>query len=110
MLPPLTEREKKILFFVRLWQHKKRYSPTANDIGMKFGVRKQSIQKVLDSLRKKGYLQVATDKDWRHRSILFPADMTFPWGNESLPDELFSHMKPQQPTTDNGNKLQDTLY
>lgn len=94
-LPILTEREKKILFFLRLWQHKRRYSPTARDIGEKFGVHKQSIQAVLNSLKRKGYVEVATDKDWRHRAILFPAGTTFPWGNDALPDELFSHMKPK---------------
>lgn len=93
MLPPLTEREKRILFFLRLWQHKHRYSPSAKDIGDKFGVNKKSIQEVLNRLRRKGYIETAQDKDWRHRSILFPKDSKFPWGNDQLPDELFGHMK-----------------
>ena len=106
MLPPLREREKRILFFLRLWQHKRRYSPTARIIGEKFGVRKGTIQHILDSLRKKGYIEVASDRLWQHRQILFPKNTSFDWGSDELPDELFDHMK--KPAV-NGNREGITL-
>lgn len=95
-LPPLREREKKILFFLRLWQFEKRCSPSAKEIGDVFGVKRQSIAASLDELRRKGYIEMSHHKGWQHRTILMPKGMTFPWGNESLPDELFDHMRERQ--------------
>jgi DNA-binding MarR family transcriptional regulator len=91
-LPQLSEREKRILFFLRLWQHEKRYSPSVKEIGDKFGVKRQTIQQVITSLKNKGYIDFSPSKNWRHRTVLFPKGMTFPWCNDVLPEELFDHM------------------
>lgn len=94
-LPILREREKRVLFFLRLWQYEKRYTPSAAEIAGYFGVHRSTIVAVLSSLKKKGYIEVSLNKDWRHRTILFPTGIELPWGNEQLPDELFDYLKPE---------------
>lgn len=106
MLPPLTEREKRILFLIRTWQFKKRYSPSCGDVADTFQVKKQTISHVFTSLRKKGYIEMSEHKSFVHRRVLMPAGMEFPWGNEQLPDELFDHMK--KPPV-NGNSLTERV-
>lgn len=108
MLPPLTEREKRILFIIRIWQVERGYSPNARQIGEKFGVKRQSISQAISNLRKKGYIEMSPTH-WRYRTICFPKGMTFPWGNESLPDELFGHLKPENARQVNGNNLQSPV-
>lgn len=92
-LPTLTEREKRILFLIRVWQHQRRYTPSMQEIGDLFGVRKSTIGVIIKGLKEKGYIDVSMHKNWRKRLILFPEGMKFPWGNEKLPDELFDHME-----------------
>jgi hypothetical protein len=92
-LPPLREREKKVLFAIRTWQHKKRFSPSVGDISEMFGVHKGTIGKIVSSLKAKGYLQVSQHKNWQRRCILFPEGTKMPWGNDELPDYLFDHLK-----------------
>lgn len=92
MLPPMTEREKRILYFLRMWQYERGYSPSTSEIGEMFGVHKQTILEAVRRLVKKGYIEMSDHKHFNHRVVKFPKGTIFPWGNDALPDELFDHM------------------
>jgi biotin operon repressor len=92
-LPPLREREKRVLFYIRIFQWEKRYSPSGYDVAEMFQVKRQTIATIISSLRKKGYIEMSGHKHWTQRKILMPRGTNFPWGSEELPDYLFDHMK-----------------
>jgi DNA-binding transcriptional MocR family regulator len=109
-LPPLREREKKILFLIRMWQWKYGYSPSIQKVGELFGVERSTIAQVYQKLCKKGYIEMTNHKSWQHRVVRFPRSTTFNWGNDpTLPDELFDHMRPENYNKRNGIDVANTV-
>jgi len=88
--PELTEREKQILYAVRMIQFRFRFSPTQADLADFLGGKDKAYGIKLKALVKKGYLEVTPDRARRNRRLLFPRGITFPW-NDSLqfPTDIF---------------------
>ncbi len=87
----LTERESQVLYMVRTLQYETRTSPKLRDIAKIFGLGESRIKRIISNLVGKGYLEWSKGKDWRHKSILFPRGMKFPWSDTAqFPSDIFS--------------------
>ncbi len=94
----LTEREKQALYAIRDFQLTKRYSPGQAYLSYLFGYGEARAGHIINSLVKKGYLEVQwvrITQNFKRKFILFPKGMNFPWHDwAQFPTDIFDPRPP----------------
>ena len=84
----LSEQEKQLLLFIRMFQYKNRYSPNSTDMVEILGLNRGTAYSYIEKLKNKGYIQIGGRRNYPQ--ILFPKSLQFPWEDyEQFPINIF---------------------